>query len=319
MAELIIDAILLVTFLVILVRSAIFTIESVVKVSKMTGISELSAGFVLVAVSTSIPEISVASFSVHSDNVGITLGDIFGSNVTNIALIAALFLLISPIKHIEKQTVRRFSPILLMASLIPMLLLLIQWGSKFIGVVLLAVFAYFAYNTFKTRQIDSSAPKESGSVYKPLLLFLLGISIVIISAKVIVDSASSIAESTGIRQSVIGATIIALGTSLPELTVDIIAVKKRHLDLAIGDIVGSCIANITLVLGIVLVLSEVEVNFGILSTLVGFAILTPLALFLFLKGGRIAKWQSLSLFAIYAVFLIMIYEIQIIIGGINFT
>jgi cation:H+ antiporter len=306
---------LLIAFLVILVRSAIFAIENVVKVSKVTGIGELSAGFVLVAVATSTPEISVAAFSVYSDNVGISLGDIFGSNVTNIAFIAAVFLLLSPIKFIEKETVKRFSPILLAASLIPLLLLLVQQGSKFIGIVLLGIFAYFVYYTFKSGRMQREEVKESGSFLKPLLFFLLGISLVIISAKIIVDSASSIAEYTGIRQSVIGATIIALGTSLPELTVDIVAVRKKHLDLAIGDIIGSCIANITLVLGIVLILSEVEINFTILSTLIGFAIITPIALFWFLKGGRVVNWQSISLFAIYIIFLIAIYEIQITIGG----
>jgi cation:H+ antiporter len=317
MTELIIDVILLVAFLAILVRSAAFAIEHLVKITRITGISELSAGFVLLAVSTSVPEIGVAAFSMHSDNVGITLGDLFGSNVTNIALITAIFLLLSPIRHIEKLTIRRFTPILLSASLIPLLLLLIQEGSRFIGIALLGVFAYFVYYTFKMRYKEPDQPKESGSIYKPLIFFLIGISIVIVSAKVIVDSASSIAESTGVRESVIGATVVAIGTSLPELTVDIVAVRKKHLDLAIGDIIGSCLTNITLVLGIVLVLSEVAINFGILSTLIAFAIVTPAVLFMFLRNGNVRKWQSFVLLAIYAVFLFVIYEVQIIIGGIR--
>jgi cation:H+ antiporter len=318
MAELIFDAVLLVVFLAILVRSAIFAIESIVKVTKITGISELSAGFVILAVSTSMPEISVASFSVVSQNVGITLGDIFGSNVTNIAFIAALFLLISPLKRIKTETVKRFSPILLAASLIPLLLLLAEEGSRFIGIALLGVFAYFVYHTFKSRPEEAEEPKESGPLYKYLLFFLIGITIVIVSAKFVVDSASSIAESTGIRQSVIGATMIALGTSLPELTVDIVAVRRKHLDLALGDIIGSCLANITLVLGIVLVFSKLEIRFSILSTLLTFAIIAPLALFLLVRNGRISAWQSVILFAIYAIFLIVIYEVQLMIGGISF-
>jgi len=103
MTELFIDAMLLIAFLVILVRSAIFAIESIVKFSKITGMSELAAGFVIVAVATSMPEISVAIFSMQTENVGITLGDIFGSNITNIAMISSLFLLVSPIKKIEKK------------------------------------------------------------------------------------------------------------------------------------------------------------------------------------------------------------------------
>src|SRR3989304_2076770 len=92
MNDLLVNIILLVIFLVILVRSAVFAINSIEKVTKRSGISQLAAGFVIVAVSTSVPEISVAIFSTQTENVGITLGDIFGSNVTNIGLVAALFL-----------------------------------------------------------------------------------------------------------------------------------------------------------------------------------------------------------------------------------
>jgi cation:H+ antiporter len=316
MTELIINVVLLAVFLVILVRSAMFAIESVVKFSKITGIGELAAGFVIVAVSTSVPEISVAVFSTTSENVGITLGDIFGSNVTNIGLITALFLLFSPVRKIETKTIRSFIPLLLAASLIPLFLLLAQQGSKFIGIALLAAFAFFIYRISKSN-IEQKQERQKGSPHKSLFYFLIGIAIVIVSAKIIVDSASAIAEMTGLRESVIGATIIALGTSLPELAVDVMAVRKKHLDLALGDIIGSCITNITLVLGIVLVLSTVEINFGILSTLVSFAIILPFVLFVLLRRGNIAKWQSVSLFAMYAIFLIVIYEIQAIIGGIN--
>ncbi|MFN3655005.1 MAG: sodium:calcium antiporter [Candidatus Nitrosotenuis sp.] len=145
----------------------------------------------------------------------------------------------------------------------------------------------------------------------------LGIALVIISSKFIVDSASSIAEYTGIRESVIGATIIAVGTSLPELTVDIISVKRRHLDLALGDIIGSCVTNITLVLGIVLILSSVSVNFGMLTSLIGFAIITPFAMFMLIRTSKIKKWYSFLFFGIYVAFLLVIYEIQLHIGGIK--
>jgi len=140
---------------------------------------------------------------------------------------------------------------------------------------------------------------------------------VIVSAKFVVDSASSLAAATGIKQSVLGATIIAFGTSLPELTVDIIAVRKRHLELALGDIIGSCITNITLILGLVLVFSAVDVNFGILSSLIGFAIIAPFAMFLFIRTAKIKKWHSIVLFAIYAAFILMLYEIQFLFNGIN--
>lgn len=316
MSELIINVALLAVFLLILVRSAMFAIDSIVKFSRRTRISELAAGFVIVAVATSTPEISVAIFSTYTDNVGITLGDIFGSNVTNIVLVAALFLLVSPVKQISPTTLRKFFPLLVAASLIPLFLLLAQQGTQFIGIVLLAAFAFFIYRTFKSSTKETTE-RESGSPYKPLLFFFIGIAVVITSAKFLVDSASFIAEYSGIRESVIGATIISLGTSLPELIVDLVAVRKRHLDLAVGDIIGSCITNITLVLGLVLVLSHVEINFGILTTLISFAIASPLVMYLLLRKGTVSKYQSLILLSIYGVFLVVIYEIQVALGGIK--
>lgn len=317
MSDVLFDIILLTIFLVILVKSAIFAINSIEKVTKRSGIGQLAAGFVLVAVSTSVPEISVAIFSTQTENVGITLGDIFGSNVTNIGLVAALFLFLSPIKKMQAKTTKSLFPLLIVASIIPLVLLLVQQGSKFVGITLLGIFAFFVYYMIKTSRTQNDEQRENGSVYKPLFLFFVGIALVIASAKMIVDSASSIAESTGIRQSVIGATIIAFGTSLPELTVDIVAVRKKLLDLAIGDIIGSCITNITLVLGLVLILSPVEINFGILSTLISFAIGLPVVLFVLLRNGHIHKWQSMILFTIYVIFLIAIYEVQTSIVGIT--
>lgn len=317
MSEPIVDLILLGIFIAILVKSAIFAINSIVKFSKITGIGELAAGFVIVAISTSAPEISVAVFSTYSNNVGITLGDIFGSNVTNIALISALFLLVSPIKQIEKKTMKSMLPLLLVSSAIPLTLLLAQEGSKIVGIILLAIFALFIYHTIKSNPKNEQGSRETGSAAKSLVFFCVGIALVIVSSKIIVDSASSIAAATGIRQSVIGATIVAFGTSLPELTVDIIAVRKRHLDLALGDIVGSCIANITLVLGIVLVLSDLSINFNILSSLIGFSVIAPFALFLLLRTSKIRLLHSILLFGIFAAFLIALYEIQLQIGGLR--
>ncbi len=303
----------MIIFLAILIRSAMFAIDSIIKFSKISGISELAAGFIIVAISTSAPEISVAVFSTTTENVGLTLGDIFGSNVTNIGLISGIFLLLSPLRRIEIKSTGNLIPILLIASIIPLLLLLVQEGGRFIGLGLLGVFAFFIYYAIKTDSKSVKVEKEKGSAKKYLLFYLIGISVVIVSAKFIVDSASTIAEITGFRQAVIGATLIALGTSLPELAVDIVAIRRKHFELALGDIIGSCMANITLVLGLVLVISEVAINFQILSTLIFFAIISPAILFALIRKGKLYRWQGLVLFAIYGIFLITIYEIQLFI------
>jgi len=311
--ELLLNFILLIIFLAILIRSAMFAIDSIIKFSKITGIGELAIGFLIVAVSTSAPEISVAFFSTTTDNVGLTLGDIFGSNVTNIGLIAGVFILLSPLRRIDTKSTGSLIPILLLASVIPLLLLLVQEGGRFIGLGLLAVFGFFIYYSIRTHVKQRQIVKEKGSAKKQLLFYVISITIVILSAKIVVDSASIIAEITGFKQSVIGATLIALGTSLPELTVGIVAIRRKHFELALGDIIGSCLVNITLVLGIVLVLSELAINFQILSTLIFFAIISPIILFGMIRKGNLFRWYGLVLFAIYGIFLITIYEIQLFI------
>ena len=310
----ILETILLIVFLAILVLSANQAVNAISKFSRIVGISELSSGLVIVAVSTSIPETTVAVFSATSGNIGLTLGDVFGSNVTNIALVAAILLILSPIRKVEDRgTVVSLSRQLILASLIPLLLLIVRAGSRIVGFILLVIFVYFVYRTLKSGK-DKEIKKVSDSPLKQLLIFFVMIALVIVSARIVVENASSIAVSTGVRESVIGASIVALGTSLPELSVDTIAVRKGHLGLALGDIIGSCVTNITLVLGIALSLSAVSTDFRILTELVSFAIAAPLIMVFFIRDGRISKWNSLVLFAVYATFLVLMYGTQFSLG-----
>jgi len=320
MIDLIFYFVIFIGFIVVLVRSAMFTIDNIIKFCKITGVSEFAAGFIIIAISTSLPEISVAFFATYSDNVEITLGDIFGSNITNIALITPIFFLLSPIKILEKTKIKGIN-LLLISSIVPIFLLLYP-GDEVVGVILLAIFGLFVYVIFKSNptEIDESIKSSNSDSYsyrRPLVYFIIGMTIVIISAKVIVDSATIIADSTGIGQSVIGSTIIALGTSLPELTVGIIAVRRKYLALTLGNIIGSCVTNITLILGIVLILSENHIDFTIISTLIVFAIITSLILYMFLRTKVVLIWYSIFLLILYNVYLFTINEIPNILKASN--
>ena len=308
------ELLLFVVFLALLVISANQAVNSIARFSKIVGISELSSGLVIVALSTSLPETTVSIFSATSGNMGITLGDVFGSNVTNIALIAGILLILSPIRRIEdRSTVTSLSRQLIIASLIPFLLLVVRTDSRIIGILLLVGFVYFVYNTLKHGR-DAKRQPVSDSSYKQFVIFLVMISIVIVSARIVVESASSIAALTGVRESIIGASVVAIGTSLPELSVDTIALKKGHLGLALGDIIGSCVTNITLVLGIALSFSAVSTDFRILAELISYAIVAPLVMFAFIRKGRISRWNGLVLLVIYGTFLALMFGTQISLG-----
>jgi cation:H+ antiporter len=303
------DVATLFVFLAALVGGAGLAVNSISKLSKLMGISELSAGLVIVSVATSTPELAVGVASATTGNIGITLGDVFGSNVTNIALIGGLLLLLTPIRRIEPAATRRLSYELIIASLIPFLLLVAAEGSRLIGASLLAFFALFVYRIVKSDDRQPTESRPTGSPFRPLVLFLLAIALVVVSARLVVGSASSIAEAAGIRPSIVGATIVSMGTSLPELSVDVVAVRRRHLGLALGDILGSCVTNTTLVLGLVLAVSQVRVSFLVLSDLMTFATASPIVIFLLLRGGRISYWKGLALVALYVVFIGNAYEL----------
>lgn len=308
------EAGLLVVFLAILVLAANVAVEAISRFSKITGIDELSSGLVIVAISTSIPEVVVAVFSATSGNMGITLGDVFGSNVTNLALIGAFLLLLSPVRRIgDRGTSVALSRQLLLASAVPFLLLVVRVGTWGVGVALLGAFAYFVYHNLGKDRLRERE-KVTGSATRQLAIFLLTVVVVVVSARIVVESASSIAYATGLRESVIGASIVALGTSLPELSVDIVAVRKGHLGLAVGDIIGSCVTNSTLVLGVALSLSPVTTDFRILGELVSFAAGVPLLMFLILRRGVVSRWHGFVLLAVYAVFLAVMYGTQYTLG-----
>ena len=319
MQAIFIQIILLIVFLAVLVFSANLAVDAISKFSREVGISELSSGLVIVAVSTSLPEVTVAIFSSTTGNMGISLGNVFGSNVTNIALIAALLLIVSPVRRLDdRKMVVSLSRQLLLVSLIPFLLLVVRADGRIIGVGLLIIFTYFVYNTIRTGRNKKEHQNENdpGSPFKHLLIFFVTIAFVVLAARIVVESASAIAATTGVRESIIGASIVALGTSLPELSVDMVAAKKGHMGLALGDIIGSCVTNIALVLGIALALATVTTDFRILTEMISFAIGAPLVMFVFIRKGRISKWHGIVLLLIYAAFLAVMVETQVSLASI---
>lgn len=148
-------------------------------------------------------------------------------------------------------------------------------------------------------------------------IILLGtfLAVLVKSAIFVVDAIVKFSRMVGISELAAGFIIVAIATSTPEISVALVSVSTDNIGITLGDIFGSNVTNIALILGIVLVAAQVSVNFSVLTVLISFMVLVHLVFFAFLLMGRIRVWQSLTLFSIYAVFLISIYEIQIVIGG----
>lgn len=313
---LLINALILLVFLLVLNKASDWTITNSAKVADITGIGKTTVGFILVAFSTSLPELSVSIFSaLGEETIGVAIGNVLGSNIVNICLILGLCFFISALKNSEdvkrlpsmaKEEIGSLYFGLFVASIIPLTLLYIGYASRFIGIILLAIFVFYLLQLSRTRKAgeEGALEGERQKLRRYTLLTFLGAAGVVISSYFIVDSASYIALEMGIPRVVIGATIVAFGTSIPELATSLGAVQKGHLDMALGNIVGSCFINITCILGVTLAASTLRVNMAAFSNLVMFSLITNLFLWYFLSSERISWREGAVLLFMYLIFLI---------------
>ncbi|MEM0007961.1 MAG: sodium:calcium antiporter [Candidatus Bathyarchaeia archaeon] len=313
------NALVLLASLVVLDKASDWAITNSVKIADITGFGKTTIGFILVAFSTSLPEFCVSIFAaIGGESIGVAIGNVLGSNIVNICLILGVCFLIVSLKSSEavkmapamaKEEVGTLYFGLFVASVVPLTLLYIGFASRVIGVILLAIFIFYVYQLSKVRQIrdEGSLGEERRKLPAYTFFALLGIALVVASSYFIVVSATFIANSLGIPEVVIGATIVAFGTSLPELATSVDAVKKGHMDLALGNIVGSCFINITCILGVALIGASLVVDMAAFSQLVMFSLITNLLLWYFLSSERISWREGMILLIMYVIFLVTSY------------
>ncbi|MCW4005488.1 MAG: sodium:calcium antiporter [Candidatus Bathyarchaeota archaeon] len=316
---------LLVISLVVLAKASDYAINSSIKVADITGLAKSTVGFVLVGFSTSLPELFVVIFAAAGQgSVGVAIGNVLGSNIANIALILGICFLILTFKmprhegtypQAIKEKIHDLYFGLFVASLVPLALLYFGYASSLMGVLLLGVFVLNMYQLSKgsKKQCDPEVTEEcpvteeeipERSSLKRYLLIALAASIcVVIASYFLVGSATYVATSVGIPGVVIGATIVAFGTSAPELATSISATRKGHIDLAMGNIVGSCFINITLILGATLIASPLDLDISAFSQLALFSLITNLFLWYFLSSERLTWREGAMLLGMYALFI----------------
>jgi cation:H+ antiporter len=301
--------------LVVLAKASSVAINNSVRVAGVAGYGKTTIGFILVAFSTSLPELLVSIFAaIKQESVGVAVGNVLGSNIVNICLILGICFLLVTLKcpkyscfypSMAKEEIGSLYFGLFVSSIIPLSLLYLGEASKAIGAILLIVFVVYLYQLSKVRSVkeECSTGIERQKFRKYVLLALIGIAGVVGTSYFIVDSASYIAKSIGVPPVVIGATIVAFGTSVPELATSVAATQRGHLDLALGNIVGSCFINTTCILGVTLVASPLNVNMAAFSRLAIFSLIANLFLWYFLSNERLTWKEGLVLLFMYAVFL----------------
>jgi cation:H+ antiporter len=307
--------------LVLLGGSSGVVISNLVAVSEKRRLRKSVLSFLLVAFSTSLPELFVAMNAIVVGNMSVSLGDILGSNITNIALILGVCFIVATLNHSRKKEIaigekdmKQFTNGLILLSGTLLVLLYLQYMSRVIGILLLGVFFIYSFKLFRKRKEDGDEGNSNmnGGIRKELVLIAAGIIGVIVGSRFAVESAIDIAAYLGVPASIIGATLVALGTSLPELAVDVRAAYTGHLEICVGTIVGSCFLNSTLILGLLLTFTPFTVNLAVLSDLLLFGVVSNLALWYFLDNRKTGYREGLILLSLYIINLLSILGILVL-------
>ncbi|MEW5955972.1 MAG: sodium:calcium antiporter [Candidatus Micrarchaeota archaeon] len=300
-----IETLLLLLFaLAVLLKASDLVVENAVVLARFFKLSDLAIGFLLVSVATSLPELVVSIFAAVKGNVGLAIGNVLGSNLADVGVVLGVGAFFGAIV-VKRKEIASLARILLLVSMIPLALLL-HVPSALTAFVLLAVFVGYSYYVLKKQLVLEPLEAVAGrkAVFSALL-FMLGIGLVLVTANYAVDFAAALAEKAGISQAFIGATLVAVSTSLPELAVTISAVKKKRSSLALGNGLGSCITNITLVLGAAALINPLAASVVPFLAIVVFLLIENLLLWYFLETQKkITLREGLVLIGVYALFLI---------------
>lgn len=284
------------------------------RLARAMGINPVLIGLTIVAFGTSAPELVVSIIAAFKGSNDLIMGNILGSNIANIGLILGISALIYPIS-IKLTLIKVELPFMISISILLLLLsqnLIIEhFEGAILFILLISMIIYSCYDAFKEpKEIEkefSELVQVDRSYYKNILYIVFGIIGLSIGAKLLVDSAISIAQSLGVSQALIGITAVAIGTSLPELTTSVIAALKRESGIIIGNIIGSNIFNIG-ILGIISVLKPIEMKQHLLEFEFCIMILFSIILLPIMKTGfKIAKTEGLLLLLFYLMFLRFIF------------
>ena len=309
--------------LIILILGADLLVRGATRLAAAFGVSPLVIGLTIVAIGTASPEIAVSLKAAAAGQGDLTLGNVLGSNIFNILFILGLTSLIAPIV-IAEQLIRKDAPIMLGISLLTFLLVMDGGLGWVDGVILLAGLAmYFVFALRQSKQESRDVQKEYAEEFAPkeprttrntiihLIFILIGLGLLVLGSNWLVEAAVQIARALGVSELVIGLTIVAVGTSMPEVATSIIAALKKESDIAVGNAVGSNIFNLLGVLGIAGIVSphSIPIQPYVLQFDLPVMIFVALVtLPIFYIDNRISRFEGgllLSYFVIYLVYVLL--------------
>lgn len=305
------NIVLLLVGFVALILGAVKLVDAASSLAAKLGVPSIVIGLTIVAFGTSAPEMVVNVFASVQGSSEMVLGNVLGSNIFNVFGILGVCAIMAPLT-VKSNTTWLEIPMSLLAAISVLVLgadifldgTTVNFLSRVEGVILLLFFAVFlVYNltVAKKGNTDEEIETYDYSNAKAILFIVLGMAGLIIGGRLIVDNAVEIAEAIGLSERVIGLTVVSIGTSLPELATSIVAVRRKNVDIAIGNVVGSNIFNIFLILGISIVITPFTLSDNALFDIL-VNILASVLLFVFVftgKGRRLERWEGVILVTAY--------------------
>ena len=301
--------------IVFLYFGADWLVDASAKLALNLGIKPLIVGLTIVAFGTSAPELVVSVKSVLVGKGDIAIGNVVGSNICNVALILGLSAFIYPIRA-SKQLFKFDIPVVVLASFLAWLFLrdnVVQIWEGAVFLILLAGYIAYSIVNAKSGEEGEEIEKYSGKNYsltKCIEFIVVGLGLLIVGSEFLVRGAVKLAELWGVSEAIIGVTVVAVGTSLPELATSAVAAFKKRSDIAIGNVIGSNIFNILGILGVVGVMWNVgkevilgEIRLRYILTMIGLSVILFAPL---LTKRVITRWQGAILLGIYAAFIFLI-------------
>jgi cation:H+ antiporter len=308
------DLIILAAGFILLIIGANYLVDNASALASKLGIPNLVIGLTIVALGTSSPELVVSIISSIQGNSEISIGNVVGSNIFNIFTILGVSAVIIPLS-VKSTTTWIEIPLCLLSALLVLILAhsgpadnegysLISRTDGYILLVMFLAFAIYNYHLSKTGDVTDEIKVREQSTRRSVLMVITGLALLIGGGRLVVLSSVNIAIEFGVPERLIGLTIVATGTSLPELVTSVVAALKGNTDIAIGNIVGSNIFNVFLVLGISSIINPIHLVPGTsIDLLVN--IFASLLLFVFIftgKGRQIEKWEGLVFIAAYLLY-----------------
>ncbi len=300
----IINVLLIVVGVALVLFGADKLTEGASALARRLNVPEIIIGLTIVAAGTSAPELFVSLVSALNGTPDMAVGNVVGSNTMNAMLIVGTAALVAPMV-ISPSTVKKDIPCSVLASILLAVLAFDGFLGRFDGIVLLLGFAAFmAYTLVQSKAGKDDVVKESSPVWKNILFIVFGLAGLVVGSNLFVDSASDVALSLGISEAVVGLTIVAGGTSLPELATSVVAARKGQSAIAIGNVIGSNVFNILLILGLTSAITPLEIE-GITTIDMAVMLLSVILVWLFSRTRyTVERWEGGLLLVIYIGYLV---------------